>query len=415
MLIFHNPIHHLHAGRQEMFRGKLVPCHESPARLEFVLQALRQRGIGELRAPSPADMALLGRVHSPRYLDFLQGAWREWIALDPANAELDVLPSVWPVRGFRHDVTPANFAARVGLYSFDSGSPLTAGTWDAALAGAACAIDAARAVGGAGGPRAAMALTRPPGHHAGPDFFGGYCFLNNAALAAQALREAGAARVAVLDIDYHHGNGTQTIFYERGDVLTVSVHGDPLTEYPFFLGHADEARRGRRRGLQPEPAAGRRHRLRRLARGARAGMRAVQDFRADALVIALGVDTFEGDPISKFKLASADYRQVGRDLATLGLPAVFTMEGGYAVEEVGTNVANVLEGYGGSFPVAPRAAECDSHSVARVFQRLVDAQRQQGAGHAGQQIHADRHQPEARRQAQRDQRREGRAEQPGHV
>ena len=268
MLIFHNPIHHLHAGRQEMFRGKLVPCHESPARLEFVLQALRQRGIGELRAPSPADMVLLGRVHSPRYLDFLQGAWREWIALDPANAELDVLPSVWPVRGFRHDVTPANFAARVGLYSFDSGSPLTAGTWDAALAGAACAIDAARAVGGAGGPRAAMALTRPPGHHAGPDFFGGYCFLNNAALAAQALREAGAARVAVLDIDYHHGNGTQTIFYERGDVLTVSVHGDPLTEYPFFLGHADEARRGRRRRLQPEPAAGRRHRLRRLARGA---------------------------------------------------------------------------------------------------------------------------------------------------
>lgn len=347
MLIFHNPIHHLHAGRQEMFRGKLVPCHESPARLEFVLQALRQRGIGELRAPSPADMALLGRVHSPRYLDFLQGAWREWIALDPANAELDVLPSVWPVRGFRHDVTPANFAARVGLYSFDSGSPLTAGTWDAALAGAACAIDAARAVGGAGGPRAAMALTRPPGHHAGPDFFGGYCFLNNAALAAQALREAGAARVAVLDIDYHHGNGTQTIFYERGDVLTVSVHGDPLTEYPFFLGHADERGAGAGDGcnLNLPLAAGTGYAGWREA--LRAGMRAVQDFRADALVIALGVDTFEGDPISKFKLASADYRQVGRDLATLRLPAVFTMEGGYAVEEVGTNVANVLEGYGG--------------------------------------------------------------------
>ena len=202
----------------------------------------------------------------------------------------------------------------------------------------------------------------------------------------------------MLDIDYHHGNGTQTIFYERGDVLTVSVHGDPLTEYPFFLGHADE------RAAAGTGYAGWREAL-------RAGMRAVQDFRADALVIALGVDTFEGDPISKFKLASADYRQVGRDLATLRLPAVFTMEGGYAVEEVGTNVANVLEGYG----VAPRAAECDSHSVARVFQRLVDAQRQQGAGHAGQQIHADRHQPEARRQAQRDQRREGRAEQPGHI
>ena len=198
MLIFHNPIHHLHAGRQEMFRGKLVPCHESPARLEFVLQALRQRGIGELRALARRHGAAGSRAQ--RHLDFLQGAWREWIALDPANAELDVLPSVWPVRGFRHDVTPANFAARVGLYSFDSGSPLTAGTWDAALAGAACAIDAARA-SAARAARAAMALTRPPGHHAGPDFFGGYCFLNNAALAAQ--REAGAARVAVLDIDYH--------------------------------------------------------------------------------------------------------------------------------------------------------------------------------------------------------------------
>ena len=139
-------------------------------------------------------------------------------------------------------------------------------------------------------------------------------------------------------------------------------------------------------------------------------MRAVQDFRADALVIALGVDTFEGDPISKFKLASADYRQVGRDLATLRLPAVFTMEGGYAVEEVGTNVANVLEGYGGSFPVAPRAAECDSHSVARVFQRLVDAQRQQ-CSHAGQQIHADRHQPESAPTGQRDQRRRPRRSQ----
>jgi len=345
--IFHNPVHAKHDGRQEMFRGKLVPCHETPARLEYVLDALRQRGIGTLQAPAAPDLDLIRRVHSPRYVDFLQGAWADWIALDPANAELDILPSVWPVRGFRHDIAPSNFAARVGLFSFDSGSPLTAGTWEAAAAGAACAIDAARAVSGGNGPRAAMALTRPPGHHAGADFFGGYCFLNNAALAAQALREAGAERVAVLDIDYHHGNGTQSIFYERGDVLTVSVHGDPTTEYPFFLGYADEPGQGAGLGanLNLPLAAG--TDFAGWTEALEQGLAAIGRFKPDALVIALGVDTYEGDPISKFKLRSADYLRVGARLARLGLPTVFTMEGGYAVAEVGTNVANVLEGYAG--------------------------------------------------------------------
>ncbi len=330
-----------------MFRGKLVPCHETPARLEYVLDALRQRGIGALQAPSAPDMDLIRRVHSPRYVDFLQSAWTDWIALDPANADVDILPSVWPVRGFRHDISPTNFAARVGLFSFDSGSPLTAGTWVAATAGAACAIDAARAVSATGGPRVAMALTRPPGHHAGADFFGGYCFLNNAALAAQALRDAGAQRVAVLDIDYHHGNGTQSIFYERGDVLTVSLHGDPTTEYPFFLGYADESGQGAGAGcnLNLPLAAGTDFAT--WTQALDQGLAAIRAFKADAVVIALGVDTYEGDPISKFKLQSADYFQVGARLAQLGLPAVFTMEGGYAVAEVGINVANVLEGYAG--------------------------------------------------------------------
>jgi len=330
-----------------MFRGKLVPCHETPARLEFVLQALRQRGIGALRTPSAADLDLVKRVHTPRYVDFLETAWRDWVALDPANAGLDILPSVWPVRGFRHDIEPTNFAARVGLFSFDSGCPLTAGTWEAATAGAACAIDAARAVSATGGPRVAMALTRPPGHHAGADFFGGYCFLNNAALAAQALREAGAERVAIVDVDYHHGNGTQSIFYERADVLTVSVHGDPTTEYPFYLGYADE--RGAGAGLDanlnlPLPAG---TGFAAWTQALEQGLAAVRAFKADAVVIALGVDTYEGDPISKFQLKSADYLRVGRLLAGLDLPAVFTMEGGYAVADVGINVANVLEGYAG--------------------------------------------------------------------
>jgi acetoin utilization deacetylase AcuC-like enzyme len=343
MLIFRNPSHQLHAGRHEMFRGRLVPCHETPARLDHVLDELRRRPVGTLREPGAADLGLVRRIHSPHYVDFLAQAWTEWIALDPANSDVDILPSVWPGAGLRRDVAPTNFSARVGLYSFDAGTPLGPGTWTAALAGAACAVDAARAV--AAGEAVAMALTRPPGHHAGADFFGGYCFLNNSALAAQALRDAGASHVAVVDVDYHHGNGTQGIFYERDDVFTASIHGDPTTEYPFYLGYADEAGRGAGEGfnlnLPLVPGTGfiawREALLHVLAEVRRQG--------ADALVVPLGVDTFEGDPISRFTLRSDDFLEIGRLLACAGLPTVFVMEGGYAVAQVGVNVVNVLEGF----------------------------------------------------------------------
>ena len=347
MLIFHNPAHRAHNGRHEMFRGRLVPCHETPARLDHVLAELQRRPMGDLRAPGEVDMALIRRLHAPDYVDFLSTAWPDWLALAPENVDVDILPSIWPVRGFRTDVTPSNFAARVGRYSFDAGSPITAGTWDAAVAGAACAIEAARTVAAGGAIRSAMALTRPPGHHAGPDFFGGYCFLNNAALAAQALRNAGAARVAVLDVDYHHGNGTQTIFWRRADVLTVSIHGDPKTEYPFYLGHGDERGEGDGLGFNlnlPLPAG---TSFDTWSAALQHGIDEIARYRADAIVVALGVDTFEGDPISRFLLKSDDYLHMGAAIAACRLPTVFTLEGGYAVAEVGTNVVNVLEGFSG--------------------------------------------------------------------
>jgi acetoin utilization deacetylase AcuC-like enzyme len=349
MLTIYNALHQLHQGRHEMFRGRLVPCHETAARLDHVLAELHRRPLGPLRVPELDDDALddaLARIHDPRYLHFIEHAWRDWIALDPANAERDALPSVWPAPGMRFDVLPENFAARLGLFSFDAGTPLTAGSWAAARGGAACAIDAARAVSG-GEVRAAFALSRPPGHHAGADFFGGYCFLNNAALAAQTLREGGAQRVAVLDIDYHHGNGTQAIFYARADVLTVSIHGDPRTEYPFFLGHADERGAGAGEGFNLNLPLPRGTGFARWREALRDGLNAVQAFGAQALVVALGVDTFEGDPISGFTLRSADYLQVGQDIAGARLPTVFTFEGGYAVAEVGINTVNVLEGFVG--------------------------------------------------------------------
>jgi acetoin utilization deacetylase AcuC-like enzyme len=348
LLTFHNPHHHLHQGRQEMFRGRMVDCHETPSRLDHVLAELQRRPVGPLRTPaeSPTQLdAALARLHSPRYLDFLAHAWDDWVALDPTNTERDALPSVWPAPGMRLDVLPDNFAARLGLFSFDAGTPLTAGSWPAARTGAACAIEAAIAVA-EGGEHSAFALSRPPGHHAGADFFGGYCFLNNAALAAQALRERGHARVAVLDIDYHHGNGTQAIFYERSDVLTVSIHGDPRTEYPFFLGHADERGAGAGTGFNLNLPLPRGTDFAAWREALRQGLDAVRSFDAQALVVSLGVDTFEGDPISGFKLQSADYLQVGRDIASANLPTVFVFEGGYAVAEVGINTVNVLEGYG---------------------------------------------------------------------
>jgi acetoin utilization deacetylase AcuC-like enzyme len=349
MLTFHNPLHHLHQGRHEMFRGRLVPCVETRQRLDHVLAELHRRPLGPMHTPNVDDAdldAALARIHDARYLQFIAHAWNEWIALDPANAAHDALASVWPAPGMRFDVLPENFAARMGLFSFDAGTPITSGSWTAARAGAACAISAARAVSSASGAAAsAFALSRPPGHHAGADFCGGYCFLNNAALAAQTLRDGGAQRVAVLDVDYHHGNGTQAIFYERSDVLTVSIHGDPRTEYPFFLGHADERGRGAGDGFNLNLPLPRGTGFARWREALRAGLDAIRGFGAQALVVALGVDTFEGDPISGFHLRSADYLQVGRDIAGANLPTMFVFEGGYAVDEVGINTVNVLEGF----------------------------------------------------------------------
>ena len=343
MKTFFNALHARHQGQFEMFRGALVPCHEVPARADHVLAELQRRQLGEVCAPTAFGVEAITRVHSPRYLQFLEGAWDEWVALDPANAGKDALPSVWPTRTFRTDVLPANFAARMGLFSFDAGTPLMAGTWAAARAGADCALSAAQAL--VEGDRAAFALSRPPGHHASADFFGGYCFLNNAALAAEHLRACGLDRVAVLDVDYHHGNGTQAIFYQRPDVFFASIHGDPRTEYPFFLGYADETGAGAGQGATFNLPLPRGSDFARWSEALETALAAIQLFGAQALVISLGVDTFAGDPISGFTLQSDDYLRMGERLARMGLPTVLVFEGGYAVAEVGVNAVNVVQAF----------------------------------------------------------------------
>jgi acetoin utilization deacetylase AcuC-like enzyme len=342
MLVLHAPIHAAHAPAFEYFRGERVPCFESPARADHVIQALRDQG-HDIRVPQVDSRSVLGEVHGERYLEFLQTAWEQWLDLDPAHATRQPFPSVWPVRSLRSDIEPRNFIARLGLYSMDNGTPLSAGTWLAAKAGADAAASAAFDL--RRGERAVFCATRPPGHHAGADFMGGYCFLNNAAVAAQALRQQGCDRVAVLDVDFHHGNGTQSIFYERPDVLVVSVHGDPRTEYPFYLGHADECGAGPGWGCNlnlPLPA------------GTPAALwfdalemacERVLRHGPDALVVSLGLDTYAGDPISSFQLQPADFCRLGKRLRRLALPTIFVLEGGYAAVELGTNAANVVAGF----------------------------------------------------------------------
>jgi acetoin utilization deacetylase AcuC-like enzyme len=343
VLTFYNEHHAQHRGRHEIFRGEMVPCFEKPERADMVVAELGRRGLGRIVTPHGVPLVSLERIHTPRYLHFLRNAWNDWVALDPANAGKDAFPSVWPIRGMRADIEPDNFAARMGLYSMDSGTPLTAGTWGAAKTGADCAVNAAHAL--RLGERGTFALTRPPGHHAGADFFGGYCFLNNAALAAQHLLDDGAQRVAILDIDYHHGNGTQDIFYSRGDVLFASIHADPRTEYPFYLGHADETGEGAGEGFNLNlPLAAGSSAAQWFAALETACIR-LAGFGPDALVVSLGVDTFAGDPLSRFALQSADFLRIGERIADLGLPTAFVFEGGYSVAEIGINVVNVLEGF----------------------------------------------------------------------
>ncbi|MDI1272514.1 histone deacetylase family protein [Polaromonas sp.] len=342
MITLFSDQHALHAPAFEFFRGERVPCFETPARAVFVQQRLLQGG-HVLREPHVDSRLVLGQVHSARYLAFLEHAWDDWLAQDAANAARQPFPSVWPVRTLRSDIEPANFTARLGLYSMDNGSPLSAGTWAAAKAGADGAASAAALIGG--GARAVFCCSRPPGHHAGADFMGGYCFLNNAAVGAQALRQGGADRVAVLDVDYHHGNGTQSIFYDRADVLFVSLHGDPLTEYPFYLGHADETGEGAGLGFNlnlPLPAGAP---VNIWFEALEQACRRITQHGAQALVVSLGLDTFEGDPISTFALRAADFGRLGRRLADLGLPTVFVLEGGYAAEALGTNAVQVLDGF----------------------------------------------------------------------
>ncbi|WP_257453529.1 histone deacetylase family protein [Archangium lipolyticum] len=339
MKVVHSPLHARHDGGKELHRGELVPCFEMPVRVDYILKAVERVGF-EVHEPRPFAPESLLRVHDAGFVEFLRTAHDEWRA---AGKEGFMLPSGFPARALRRDHIPSGINGKMGYYAFDASTPIVEGTWEAAFAAARCALTAAAWV--AEGDKSAYALCRPPGHHAGYSVYGGYCFLNNAALAAQHLRDKGFARVAVLDVDYHHGNGTQDIFWERSDVLFVSIHGTPETEYPYFLGYADERGGGAGEGYTRNFPLPRGTTWTEYSSALGAAMDVLGGFSPDALVVSLGVDTYEGDPISAFKLSTHHYPLMGQRLAALKVPTVFVQEGGYAVEDIGTNVTGVLEGF----------------------------------------------------------------------
>ncbi|QKC94834.1 histone deacetylase family protein [Mesorhizobium sp. NZP2298] len=343
MKTVYSPLHALQDAEAEFIRGKRVPSFEMPRRAELVLAQVKHVFGDETIEPRDFGTEPLVKVHDEALVAFLSTFWDRWSA---ENGPVDAFPNAWPPPR-SHRLRTQRIGAELGRFCIDMSSPIMEGTWRAVSASANVALTAQALV--AGGERAAFALCRPPGHHAGRDYFGGYCFINNAAVAAQAFRDQGAARVAVLDVDYHHGNGTQDIFYGRNDILTVSIHADPILEYPYYTGYADEAGEGDGHGFNlnlPLPWG---TRFDAYGEALDVSLSRIASFGAEALVISLGVDTFDGDPISKFKLRNADFSTIGRAIARLGLPTVFIMEGGYAVADIGINVVNTLSGFEDGF------------------------------------------------------------------
>jgi len=338
VLTIYSDDHRLHHGKGELNDGELQPCYECPERADQVLEAVRRAKLGDIVLPDDFGLGPVRAVHDARYVDFLQQAWGLWAAEGRSS---DALPLNWPVRGMRQ-LEPDYIDGKLSYFSFDAGTPITAGTWTAVTTGANIAVTGAARL--LAGDASAFALSRPPGHHAARDYFGGYCFLNNAAIAAQYLRDNGASRIAILDVDYHHGNGTQSIFYDRSDVLFVSIHADPKNEYPFFLGHADERGAGDGDGYNLNLPLPWQSGADKWFAALETGLTRVREFAPDYVVVSLGVDTYVGDPISQFRLESDDYLEMGSRIAALGMPLLFVLEGGYAVAEVGTNVTNVLLG-----------------------------------------------------------------------
>jgi acetoin utilization deacetylase AcuC-like enzyme len=347
MRVVYSPEHRRHAPSRELADGRAIGIYEVPDRAELIRTALEDDGGFEVVGPSQHGSEPITAVHDPAMVGFLEDLWRDW--RDSGEEPDEIFPDTFALPFYREGMgegrEPRTPRARIGRWCFDTATPVVEGTYPAARAAVDVALTASEIV--LGDERLAYGLCRPPGHHAARAMFGGYCFFNNAAIAAEALASRTGGRVAILDVDYHHGNGTQQIFYAREDVLYVSLHGDPDRAYPYFSGSADETGAGAGAGATlnlplPEGCSDEAY-LTALARG----LEAISAFDGEVLVVSLGLDTYRRDPICDLALTTEGYHAVGRAVAELGRRTLVLQEGGYYLPDLGENVRQWLRGLDG--------------------------------------------------------------------
>ncbi len=340
--------HLAHDKLVEVDFGKPIPGYEVPARAIEIENALVEAGGYRFEEPTHHGELPILAVHDQALLEVLATAWEDAIAAGVTDGTQPLIPGTLLTTAYAagHDTGLPAPGYRLFGYTFDTATPIVAGTYRAARVSvdvALTALDRSR-----GGAHIAYGLCRPPGHHAGRALYGGYCFFNNAAIVAQALSDGGASRVAILDIDYHHGNGTQQLFWERHDVLYVSLHGDPSRAYPYYSGYDNEVGFGAGEGMNLNiPLPPRTDGDAYLA-ALEIGLQAIQDHDPDSpLVVSLGFDTFERDPIADFALKTEDYHRIGAAIGELDRPVIALQEGGYAIDALGANAASFFAGLRG--------------------------------------------------------------------
>jgi acetoin utilization deacetylase AcuC-like enzyme len=341
MRIVYSAQHLLHDPANAIIDGKRFASEDTPERAIKILQAVQKPPFGQVRPPTDHGLDPLLAVHAPEYITYLQSAFHQNAATYGQASE--VIPETFAPRGARR--RPERFHGTPGYYCFGVGTPVLEHTWEAAYASAQCALTAVDFI--LAGDPAAYAICRPPGHHAGSDLYGGLCYLNNASIATRYLQKNGFTNVAVLDIDYHHGNGTQEIFYADPSVLYCSLHAHPDDDYPYYWGAEDETGEGPGAGFNlnlplPQGTADDSY-----LEALETALDRIHRFSPAGLVISAGFDTALGDPIGGFNLTMDGLEKVGRHIANLGVPTVIVQEGGYLVERLGENATALLRAFNG--------------------------------------------------------------------
>lgn len=342
MYIIYSPRHEGHSSPYELHFGRQVPPAEVPDRMCGTVRELRAAGIGPILEPRSYPLERITAVHDGDYLEYLRTALQTPLTDPESDGQpaTALFPSIWPYSD-RWPVRARTVMAQVGYYCFDTYTPIVSGTYEAAILSAECALTGADLL--REGEQVAFALCRPPGHHAMRRMCGGYCYLNNAAIAAQYLSSDG--QVAILDVDYHHGNGTQSIFYDTDRVLYVSIHADPENAYPYYSGCADERGEGKGLGFNlnlPLPSGTTDEQY---SQSLEQALAAVHDFTPAYLIVSLGFDTCRNDPICDFQLSPEFFGYMAERIAALDVPSLIIAEGGYNVERLGHLAVDFLQSW----------------------------------------------------------------------